>query len=272
MDEQYTNRGTIMKIELSPGARIENRGTIMQMSADALSDVTIISYGTIMNAKGCRIINRSGSLHNESVREVIREVPRQEDLERISKLSVENTQLKAQIETLRKSRQPQDEDIYWGRKRIKEQKQEIDRLKYLVNTIKVETKQKDDTISRLEQEVERLRSRDHVRRVENENEELRKDVSYLNGVANDLRYEVADLQQQLAGTDRQQLLDTIEHLRDKLACAKNREMVMKFKARDAEMVAYRATQQIWDQYKPTKEQVKSYFRKITNLMDCETDY
>jgi chromosome segregation ATPase len=225
-----------------------------------------------MNAKGCRIINRSGSLHNESVREVIREVPRQEDLERISKLSVENTQLKSQIETLHKSRQPQDEDIYWGRKRIKEQKQEIDRLKILVGTMKVETKQKDDTISRLKQDVERLRSRDHVRRVENENEELRKDVSYLNGVTNDLRSDVADLQQQLAGTDRQQLLDTIKHLRDKLACAKNREMVMKFKARDAEMAAYRATQQVWDQYKPTKEQVKSYFRKITNLMDCETDY
>lgn len=272
MDERYTNRGTIMKMVLSPGARIENRGTIMHLDADAVSDVTIIQHGTIMHASGCTVIKSTGSLHMDAVKEVIREVPRQEDLERISKLSVENSKLKAQIETLRTSRQPKDEDIYWGRKRIKEQKREIDQLKINIGILKSDRIQKDETIARLEKEVERLRSREHVRRVENENESLRQDVSYLNGITNDLRNEIADLQQQLSATDRQQLLDTIEELQDKLTCAKNRETVMKFKARDAEMQAYRATQQVWDQYKPTKEQVKSYFRKITNMMDCETDY
>lgn len=272
MDERYTNRGTIMKMVLSPGARIENSGTIMHLDADAVSDVTIIQHGTIMHASGCTIIKSTGSLHTDAVKEVIREVPRQEDLDIISKLSVENTKLKAQIETLRTSRQPKDEDIYWGRKRIKEQKREIDQLKINIGILKSDRIQKDETIARLEKEVERLRSREHVRRVENENESLRQDVSYLNGITNDLRNEIADLQQQLSATDRQQLLDTIEELQDKLTCAKNRETVMKFKARDAEMQAIRATQQVWDQYKPTKEQVKAYYRDIRNMMDVERDY
>jgi chromosome segregation ATPase len=272
MDERYTNRGTIMKMVLSPGARIENRGTIMHLDADAVSDVTIIQHGTIMHASGCTVIKSTGSLHTDAVKEVIREVPRQEDLERISKLSVENSKLKAQIETLRTSRQPKDEDIYWGRKRIKQQRETIERLTHTVDFLRDNIKSRDGVIERLEKEIERLRSREYVRRVEIENESLRQDVSYLNGVANDLRNEVAELQQQLEASDRQRLLDTIEELQDKLTCAKNRETVMKFKARDAEMQAYRATQQVWDQYKPTKEQVKSYFRKITNMMDCETDY
>lgn len=272
MDERFTNRGTIMKMDLSPGARIENRGTIMHMSADAVSDVTIISYGTIMNTNGCRIINRSGSLHTSAVKEIIREVPRQEDLKRIEELEKECVRLRAQLQTAKENREPNDDDIHWGRKRIKDQRKTIDRLtadnEYLRGKVKVS----DGFIERLEKEIERLRSREYVRHVENENENLRHDVSYLNGVANDLRNEVAYLQEQLDITDRQELLDTIEELQDKLKCAKNREMVMKFKARDAEMAAYRATQQVWDQYKPTREQVKSYFRKITNMMDCETDY
>ena len=270
MDERYTNRGTIMKMELSPGARIENRGTIMHLSADAVSDVTVISYGTIMNTNGCRIINNG--LHTSAVKEIIREVPRQEDLQRIEELEKECVRLRAQLQTAKENCEPNDDDIHWGRKRIKQQRQTIERLSHNVDFLRDNIKSRDGVIDRLEKEIEKLRSREYVRRVEIENESLRQDVSYLNGVANDLRNEVADLQQQLEGTDRQQLLDTIEDLQDKLKCAKNRETVMKFKARDAEMQAYRATQQVWDQYKPTKEQVKSYFRKITNMMDCETDY
>ena len=104
MDERFTNRGTIMKMDLSPGARIENRGTIMHLSADAVSDVTIISYGTIMNTNGCRIINRSGSIHTSAVKEIIREVPRQEDLKRIEELEKECVRLRAQLQTAKEKK------------------------------------------------------------------------------------------------------------------------------------------------------------------------
>lgn len=271
MSDQYTNRGTIMRMDLSPGSRIENHGTIMHIEADAVSDVTIIQHGTIMNASGCRII-RGNYQRQEPQSVVIREVPRQEDLERISELSVENAQLKAQIETLRKSRQPQDEDIYWGRKRIKEQKLEIERLKALVGTLKDGTKQRDETIGSLIQEVAGLRNKDIIRKLDSENERLKERIAYAENTVNELRYEVADLQEQLAGTDRQQLLKTIEDLKESLKRSRNREMVQKQRAENEAMRAVRATQQVWDEYKPTKEQVKTYYKTIRNLMDCETDY
>ena len=269
----YTNRGTIMKLVLANGDHLQNIGTIMHIEADSVSDVTVISSGTIMHAEGCRMYKMSTmSEPPDPAKTIIKVVPRQEDLECISKLSTENAQLKAQIETLRKSRQPKDEDIYWGRKRIKEQKWEIDRLKVLVGTLKAETKQKDETIGRLMNEVAGLRNKDIIRRLDSENESLKDRIAYAENKVNELRCKVADLQDQLAGTDRPQLLKTIDDLKDKLTCAQNRETVMKFKARDAELRAMRATQQVWDEYKPTKEQVKTYYKTIRNLMDCETDF
>jgi len=272
MDERFTNRGTIMKMVLSPGARIENRGTIMHLSADTLSDVTIVSYGTIMNTSGCHIINKSGALHTSGVKEIIREVPRQEDLQRIEELEKECARLRAQFRTIQGNSEPNDDDIHWGRKRIKQQRKTIDRLTTDNETLREKVKARDGFIERLEKEIERLRSREYVRHVENENENFRQSISYLNGVANDLRNEVSDLHEQLAATDRQQLLDTIEELQDKLKCAKNREMVLKHKAHDAELEAWKARQGIWDQNRPTKEQVKNYFKVIRNMMDVETDY
>ena len=272
MNDQYTNRGTIMRMDLSPGAHIENHGTIMHIEADAVSDVTIVQHGTIMNASGCTIIKGNGSGHSDAVKVMIREVPRQSDLQHIEELEKECARLRAQMQNIRENKQPADNDIYWGRKRIKEQKQEIDRLKILVGTLKADTKHKDETIGRLMNEVAGLRNKDIIRRLDSENESLKDRIAYSESTVNELRCEVADLQEQLAGTDRPQLLKTIEDLKDKLTCAQNRETVMKFKARDAEMRAMRATQQVWDEYKPTKEQVKTYFKTIRNLMDCETDY
>ena len=273
MNDQYTNRGTIMKLVLANGDHLQNIGTIMHIEADSVSDVTVISSGTIMHAEGCRMYKMSTmSEPPDPAKTIIKVVPRQEDLERISKLSTENAQLKAQIETLRKSRQPQDEDIYWGRKRIKEQKQEIDRLKVLVSTMKAETKQKDETIGRLMNEVAGLRNKDIIRRLDSENESLKDRVAYAENTVNELRCEVADLQEQLAGTDRPHLLKTIEDLKESLKRSRNREMVQKQRADHESMRASYSTQSIWDEFKPTKEQVKTYYKTIRNLMDCETDY
>lgn len=262
-----------MKVVLSDNARVENRGTIMHMTADALSDVTILSYGTIFHAEGCRIYKMSTmSEPPDPEKTIIKVVPRQSDLQRIEELEKECARLRAQLQTAKENREPKNEDIYWGRKRIKDQKREIERLRINLGILQGEKKEKDETIGRLTGEIERLRSREYVRRVESENEGLRHDVSYLNGVANDLRSEVADLRHKLEGTDRQQMIDTIEDLRDKLKRAMNRETVQKLRADDEARRAYRATQQVWDQYKPTKEQVKAYYKTIRNMMDVETDY
>ena len=261
-----------MKMVLSPGARIENHGTIMHMDADGVSDVTIIQHGTIIHASGCTIIKGNGSLHTDAVREVIREVPRRQDLQRIEELEKECARLRACMDTIRQNREPKDEDIYWGRKRIKEKKRTIERLNDNIGTLKEESKQKDETIKRLTDDVNRLRSREYIRHVERENEFLRHDVSYLNGIVNDLRCEVSDLREQIAGTDRPELLKIIDDLKENLKRAKNRETVQKQRADNEALRAFKATQQIWDEFKPTKEQVKAYYRTIRNMMDVETDY
>jgi chromosome segregation ATPase len=259
-------------MDLSPGAHIENHGTIMHIEADAVSDVTIVQHGTIMNASGCTIIKGNGSGHSDAVKVMIREVPRQSDLQHIEELEKECARLRAQMQNIRENKQPADNDIYWGRKRIKEQKQEIDRLKVLVGTMKAETKQKDETIGRLMNEVASLRNKDIIRRLDSENESLKDRIAYTENTVNELRCEVADLHEQLAGTDRPQLLKTIEDLKDKLKRSRNREEVQKQRADHESMRNFFYNQKIWDDYRPTKEEVKTYYKTIRNLMDCETDF
>lgn len=256
-------------MELSPGARIENRGTIMHLSADAVSDVTVISYGTIMNTNGCRIINNG--LHTSAVKEIIREVPRQQDLQRIEELEKECARLRAQNQHLQ-NLEPEDQDIHWGRKRIKDQRRKIEELTHKVDFLRNEVKNRDNEIERYKQTINEMRGRDIIRRMDSENETLHEQIGFYEGQIINFRKHIAYLQEQLDGTDRQQLIDTIEDLREKLKRSKNRETVQKQRAYYESMRARIATQQVWDEYKPTKEQVKSYFRKITNMMDCETDY
>ena len=272
MSDQFTNRGSIMKMVLSPGARIENHGTIMHMDADGVSDVTIIQHGTIMHANGCTIIKGNGSLHTDAVREVIREVPRRQDLQRIEELEKECARLRAQNETIRNSRQPKDEDIYWGRKRIKEQKYEIERLKVSIGILKSQVQEKDETIFVQQRQIIELRNKDIIRHLDSENESLHEQVAYFENLTNELRCEVSDLKAQIAGTDRPELLKIIDDLKANLKRAKNRETVQKQRADHEAMRAFKATQHIWDEYRPTKEQVKAYYRTIRNMMDVETDY
>lgn len=212
----YSNRGTIMKLVLDDGDRLENNGTIMSIHADAVSDVTIISHGTIMNARGCRIINGNNYQKQEAQGVIIREVARRQDLERIEQLEIENRKL-------------------WA-------------------------------------DNERLRGREVICHLESETENLHNQCGYYEGVIIDLRGRVASLEDQLKMTDRQHMLDEIDDLKNKLKRALNRERVAIMSREESAAEARRTIGNVWDSYRPTKEDVKDFFKTTRILMDCESDY
>lgn len=260
-----------MKVELADGVRLDNQGTIMHLNADSASDVTIINHGCVMHADGCHIVNpnKTGDKQNTIHVEYVNR--REKDLKRIEELEKECQRLRCQNETLRRNSQPADEDIHWGRKRIKEQKSEIDILTQKVNALQYEIRKRDKELAMAHEEIARLRGREVVFHLENENESLHSQLAVYERQTNDLLCQVSDLQGQLAGTDRQQLLDTIADLRDKLQRSENRERVLKMKADHAELNEWKARQQVWDEYRPTKEQVKAYYKVTLACMDFENE-
>ena len=267
----YHNKGTIMKLVLADGDRIENHGTIMSIDADAVSDVTIISHGTIMNASGCRIINGNNYKKQEAQGVIIKEVARRTDLERIEQLEIENRKLRADNERLRNN-SIDDSDRKWGQRRIKEQRQTIEQLNYKVEKLQRIIKGHESTIANLHKECERMRGREVIRHLESETESLHNQVGYQERVIIDLRSKVAMLEDQLMMTDRQQLLDEIDDLNEKLKRALNRERVALMSRNESAEEARRTIGNVWDSYRPTKEDVKDFFKTTRILMDCESDY
>lgn len=259
-----------MKVVLADGDRIENHGTIMHIAADAVSDVTIVSHGTIMNASGCRIIKGGNYQKQEPQGIVIREVARRSDLERIEQLEIDNRKLLADNERLRNN-SVDINDRKWGFKRIKELNRTINSLRDTIDNQKSDIKHKESTIEWYSQECNRLRSREYVRHLESETENLHNQLVYYERQNNDLQCQLAVALEKLEKSDRCKLEDEIEELKDKIARALNRERVLKMKAEYAEHEARIAKSQVWDDFKPTKEQVKEYYKTVRQLMDCETN-
>lgn len=266
----YSNKGTIMKLVLDDGDRLENHGTIMSIHADAVSDVTIISHSTIMNARGCRIINGNNYQKQEAQGVIIKEVARQQDLERIEHLEIENRKLRADNERLRNN-STDDNDCKWGRRKIREQKITIETLNHKVEYLQKAIKGHESTIANLHKECERLRGREVIRLLESESENLHNQCGYYKGVIIDLRSRVANLEEQLKMTDRQQLFDEIDDLKDKLKRALNRERVAIMSREESASEARKTIGNVWDSYRPTKEDVKNFFKTTRIFMDCETD-
>lgn len=266
----YSNRGTIMKLVLDDGDRMENHGTIMSIHADAVSDVTIISHGTIMNARGCRIINGNNYQKQEAQGVIIREVARRQDLEQIEQLDIENRKLRADNERLRNN-SIDDNDRRWGLRKIKEQKTTIEMLNHKVEYLQKTISGHESTIANLHKECERLRGREVICHLESETENLHNQCGYYEGVIIDLRGRVVSLEDQLKMTDRQQLLDEIDDLKDKLKRALNRERVAIMSREESAAEARRTIGNVWDSYRPTKEDVKDFFKTTRIFMDCETD-
>ena len=267
----YSNRGTIMKLVLNDGDRLENHGTIMSVHADAACEVTIISHGTIMNARGCRIINGNNYQKHETHGVIIREVARRQDLERIEQLEIENRKLRADNERLRNN-SIDDNDRRWGQRKIKEQKITIEMLSHKVEYLRKTISGHESTIANLHKECERLRGREVICHLESETENLHNQCGYYEGVIIDLRGRVASLEDQLKMTDRQQLLDEIDDLKDKLKRALNRERVAIMSREESAAEARKTIGNVWDSYRPTKEDVKDFFKTTRILMDCESDY
>ena len=267
----YSNRGTIMKLVLDDGDRLENHDTIMSIHADAVSDVTIISHGTIMNARGCRIINGNNYQKHETQGVIIREVARRQDLERIEQLEIENRKLRVDNERLRNN-SIDDNDRRWGQRKIKEQKITIEMLSHKVEYLRKTISGHESTIANLHKECERMRGREVIRHLESETENLHNQCGYYEGVIIDLRTKVAWLEDQMEKSDRQQLLDEIDDLKDKLKRALNRERVAMMSREESAAEARKTIGNVWDSYRPTKEDVKDFFKTTRILMDCESDY
>jgi hypothetical protein len=102
--------------------------------------------------------------------------------------------------------------------------------------------------------------------------ELYEQAKYWLKKADELEVENTKLKKEIEATERQKLLREIDDLKEKLNKARQRENVAVLQRKDAEREALIAKSQVWDDFKPTKEQVKSFYKIITNCMDCETDY
>ena len=107
---------------------------------------------------------------------------------------------------------------------------------------------------------------------EKELNQLRSTAKQLQLKCDALEDENRELTQIIEETERQKLLREIEDLKEKLHKARQRENVAVQQRKDAEREAMIAKSQVWDDFKPTKEQVKAFYKVIRNCMDCETDY
>ena len=107
---------------------------------------------------------------------------------------------------------------------------------------------------------------------EKELNQLRSTAKQLQLKCDALEAENRELTQIIEETERQKLLREIEDLKEKLHKARLRENVAVQQRKDAEREARIAKSQVWDDFKPTKEQVKAFYKIVRICMDCETDY
>ena len=108
--------------------------------------------------------------------------------------------------------------------------------------------------------------------------EYEKEMNKLRGIAKHLQEKCDALEAEnnelakiIEDTERQKLLREIEDLKEKLHKARQRENVAVQQRKDAEREARIAKSQVWDDFKPTKEQVKAFYKIVRICMDCETD-
>ena len=106
---------------------------------------------------------------------------------------------------------------------------------------------------------------------EKELNQLRSTAKQLQLKCDALEAENRELTQIIEETERQKLLRQIEDLKEKLHKARQRENVAVQQRKDAEREARIAKSQVWDDFKPTKEQVKAFYKIVRICMDCETD-
>ncbi len=106
---------------------------------------------------------------------------------------------------------------------------------------------------------------------ENEINKLRGIAKHLQEKCDVLEAENKEMAKVIEDTERQKLLGEIEALREKLKRARQRENVAVQQRKDAEREARIAKSQVWDDFKPTKEQVKAFYKIVRICMDCETD-
>lgn len=95
---------------------------------------------------------------------------------------------------------------------------------------------------------------------EKELKELRRLAKYYEGYTQKLEQEITKQGKRLA------------RLNEQLEKALNRERVAVMSRRDAQKELERIMANQWDAYRPTKEEVRKFYRVVLQLLDCETSY
>ena len=95
---------------------------------------------------------------------------------------------------------------------------------------------------------------------EKELKELRKLARYYEGYAEKLEQEIAKQDKRIA------------RLNEQLEKALNRERVAVMSRNDSQKELERIMANQWDSYRPTKEEVRKFYRVVRQLLDCETTY
>lgn len=95
---------------------------------------------------------------------------------------------------------------------------------------------------------------------EKELKDLRKLTRYFEGYAKKLEQEIAKQD------------NRISRLNEQLEKALNRERVAVMSRKDAQKELERIMANQWDAYRPTKEEVRKFYRVVRQLLDCETNY
>ena len=95
---------------------------------------------------------------------------------------------------------------------------------------------------------------------EKELKDLRKLTRYYEGCAQKLELEIVKQDKRIA------------RLNEQLEKALNRERVAVMSRKDAQKELERIMANQWDAYRPTKEEVRKFYRVVRQLLDCETSY
>ena len=95
---------------------------------------------------------------------------------------------------------------------------------------------------------------------EKELKDLRKLTRYYEGYTQKLEEEIAKQDKRFA------------RLNEQLKKALNRERVAVMSRKDAQKELERIMANQWDAYRPTKEEVRKFYRVVRQLLDCETTY
>jgi hypothetical protein len=95
---------------------------------------------------------------------------------------------------------------------------------------------------------------------EKELKDLRKLTRYYEGYAQKLELEIAKQDKRIA------------RLNEQLEKALNRERVAVMSRKDAQKELERIMANQWDSYRPTKEEVRRYYKVLLALLDCENTY